>query len=629
MMKHWILIWLSLGVAQAQISGDVLGVHDLSRAGKSPTTGGLPACYYCHAPHSGIGGTTPLWNQKLSNQNYTAYSSTTSPETGQAQPSAGSPSLLCLSCHDGSVAPGQTQAYGSIAMSGSMKSSDILGANLQGSHPTSMVMPLKDSPDLATSITTAHQTMDQSHAIKLVNGNVECTTCHDPHQQSIDTASPNFLVRDSSNGQMCLACHDPNRMMNNQPNKLSQWATSAHALATNGISISSTALGSYKNVGQNACISCHQVHNAPTSSRLLRGAGEQDCILCHGGGTNISPAVPNVFAEFAKGGHPFPSGTNQHDAAEPVLLNQNRHSTCVDCHNAHSSAQVQSFTAPPQIRVSQNNAGGISATDGVSVVSPGAVNQYENCLRCHGTSIGKVANPIYGYLPRWIVSNGDPLNMIPQFAPAATSSHPVTHDRSSPFPQPSLRSYMMNLDGVSYGRSMGIRILCTDCHNSDDNREFGGSGPNGPHGSRFPHIFERRYEFSVASSPGAKITNLYPNPDLSVSGPYALCGKCHDLNSVVSNASFPQHSRHIVADGFSCSTCHTGHGMGALSGMITGERLVNFDANIVAPNGASPISYNRATATCNLLCHAQAHPAPAKPAAPSTTTPALVGNAHK
>jgi hypothetical protein len=50
----------------------------------------------------------------------------------------------------------------------------------------------------------------------------------------------------------------------------------------------------------------------------------------------------------------------------------------------------------------------------------------------------------------------------------------------------------MNINGVTQGRAMGVRILCTDCHNSDDNREFGGSGPNGPHGSRFTHILERR-----------------------------------------------------------------------------------------------------------------------------------------
>jgi hypothetical protein len=215
--------------------------------------------------------------------------------------------------------------------------------------------------------------------------------------------------------------------------------------------------------------------------------------------------------------------------------------------------------------------------------------------------------PIYGYFPVRAVSAGDPLNVILQFATATTSSHPVMHVRSSALPQPSLLPNMLNLDGVTQGRAMGVQILCTDCHNSDDNREFGGAGSNGPHGSRWTHILERRYEFSRAAAPGQLISNLFPNPDLSVIGPYGLCGKCHDLsNQIVKNTSWNQHSSHINA-GLSCSTCHTAHGMGATSGTVSGERLVNFDLNVVAPNGGLPISYNRAANTCVLTCHQTAH----------------------
>jgi hypothetical protein len=103
------------------------------------------------------------------------------------------------------------------------------------------------------------------------------------------------------------------------------------------------------------------------------------------------------------------------------------------------------------------------------------------------------------------------------------------------------------------------------------------------------------------------ITNLYPNPDLSVGGPYALCGKCHDLaGQIVKNTSFAQHAFHINA-GFSCSVCHTAHGMGGVNPNISGQRLVNFDANVVAQNGALPISYSRATNTCALTCHTAVH----------------------
>jgi hypothetical protein len=121
-------------------------------------------------------------------------------------------------------------------------------------------------------------------------------------------------------------------------------------------------------------------------------------------------------------------------------------------------------------------------------------------------------------------------------------------------------------------------------------------------------LLERRYEFSQAPGPGQLITNLYPNPDVTVNGPYAMCGKCHDLpTNVLANTSWSQHSLHIAQYGFSCSVCHTAHGMGATSPNVTGERLVNFDVNVVAPNGASPIAYNRATNTCTLTCHNAAH----------------------
>ena len=593
-----------LAVGQA-ISGDVLGAHDLTPAGGSPITGGLSAsCLYCHAPHSGVGGATPLWNQTLSTATYTPYASTTYSEKGNAQPPLGASSSLCLSCHDGTVAPGQTVAYKQIPMTGSMKTLDVFGTNLQGSHPFSLVLPMKDTADLVSTLVGQGATADPTGAVKLVKGNIECTSCHNPHVQAIDTINMNFLVRDGSNGQLCTACHDPNRVMSGQTNPLASWMTSAHA-----ISASKTAnqppVGGYATVAQNACGACHASHNAAGTARLLRGANEQDCIACHNGGANVSPPAPNVFTEFAKVGHPFSTGSSVHDAQESALLNQNRHSTCVDCHNPHASNQMTTFPPPPAVRPSQNAVIGISGVDGVTVLNP-AVNQYENCLRCHGTGTGKTVNPAFGYLPIRLVSAGDPLNLVPQFALTSSSSHPVMHDRASAFAQPSLLTNMLNIDGVTQGRTMGTRILCTDCHNSDDNREFGGTGASGPHGSKFTHILERRYELSQTAVRGQTITNLFPNPDLSPAGPYALCAKCHNLTIILSNSSFTEHSRHIN-DGISCSVCHTAHGMGAQSATISGERMVNFDASVVAPNGNAPITYNRATNSCTLTCHGHSH----------------------
>jgi hypothetical protein len=79
----------------------------------------------------------------------------------------------------------------------------------------------------------------------------------------------------------------------------------------------------------------------------------------------------------------------------------------------------------------------------------------------------------------------------------------------------------------------------------------------------------------------------------------------------MANASFSKHALHINA-GFSCSVCHTAHGMEGTSANVTGERMVNFDLKVVAANGTStnfraPISYNSGTNTCTLTCHNFSH----------------------
>ena len=597
---------LSGGLAHAQFTGDVLGMHSLGPGSKSPISGRRSdTCGYCHAPHSGL--KVHLWNQKLTTQTYSTYTSSTESNHG-GQPSTNSDSNHCLSCHDGTVAVGTTVVYGKVATSGNMYPADVFGSNLQSMHPFSMILPLKDNIDLNASLVANHTTADPKGAVKLIRGNVQCLSCHNPHVQAIDLVSQNFLVRDSSSGQLCLACHDPTRTISGQVNPLAAWTASAHALSSDKITAQAN-VGSFSTLATNGCASCHTSHNASGAARLLRGLNEADCIACHNGGSNITGIAPyaNVFSEYGKTtGHPFPASTNPHDAAEATLLNNNRHATCVDCHNAHGTQQVNTFPLPPLIRVSQLNVPGISASDGVTVLTP-AVNQYDNCLRCHGTSAGKQVAAGNGYFPNRVVSAGDPLNLIPQFATSSTSSHPVMHTSSSALAQPSLLPKMLNLDGVTQGRTMGNQILCTDCHNSDDNREFGGAGPNGPHGSKWTHILERQYLYSQAVTPGGTVSPLYPTPDLGVNGPYALCGKCHDLtNQIMLNTSWNEHNAHITA-GFSCSTCHTAHGMGATSGSVSGERLVNFDANVVGANGSLPISYNRAANSCVLVCHNVAH----------------------
>ena len=134
-MKPLLALACVFVVAQsfAQVpTADVLGVHNLSLAsGSSVYSQGSLGCTFCHAPHSGLGGNTPLWNQKLSQKSYVPYSSTTDPNLGNTQPTLGVTSSLCLSCHDGTVGVGQSAAYGQLPTVGTMNSavSKVLAPN--------------------------------------------------------------------------------------------------------------------------------------------------------------------------------------------------------------------------------------------------------------------------------------------------------------------------------------------------------------------------------------------------------------------------------------------------------------------------------------------------------------------
>ena len=51
-------IFLIGAALRAQITGDVIGIHDLGAGSDSPITGARPdSCAYCHAAHSGLAST--------------------------------------------------------------------------------------------------------------------------------------------------------------------------------------------------------------------------------------------------------------------------------------------------------------------------------------------------------------------------------------------------------------------------------------------------------------------------------------------------------------------------------------------------------------------------------------------
>ena len=96
-----VLLWAGW---PAQAASIVASKHNLSASG----TGTINStesqiCVFCHVPH--VAKTTgPLWNRDQPTGPYTPYTSTTRKITTPGAPTGAS--LLCLSCHDGTIALG-------------------------------------------------------------------------------------------------------------------------------------------------------------------------------------------------------------------------------------------------------------------------------------------------------------------------------------------------------------------------------------------------------------------------------------------------------------------------------------------------------------------------------------------
>lgn len=185
-------------------------------------------CVFCHTPHGGSLD-APLWNRDTTSisgaGHYTHYSSTTlsSYLTGVSGRAVNGPSLACLSCHDGSIGIGDNLLNTSpdvpdnaaavivgigdapVARIGAVRGDISQTTDLSDDHPISFsyasVKAEKSSDfQLATYVET--------QGITLPNGNVECTSCHDPHVDYItDTTLDPFLRISNDKSAMCLSCH--------------------------------------------------------------------------------------------------------------------------------------------------------------------------------------------------------------------------------------------------------------------------------------------------------------------------------------------------------------------------------------------------------------------------------------
>jgi predicted CXXCH cytochrome family protein len=154
-------------------------------------------CQACHTPHDAQAvPSAPLWNHTQTGVTaFTMYDSGTMDADTTGQP--GAISLLCLSCHDGTVG---LDALAGNSSTNYIGAGGLVGTDLSYDHPIGIDYSADGSmnPDTTTVVggTIASE--------MLFAGNVECASCHDPH----DNQYAPFLVMSNGGSDLCLTCHD-------------------------------------------------------------------------------------------------------------------------------------------------------------------------------------------------------------------------------------------------------------------------------------------------------------------------------------------------------------------------------------------------------------------------------------
>lgn len=557
-MRPWairIVTVLALSAPAALCAQSIVQTaHNLSASGPGSirATSENHICIFCHASHSS-GQTVGLWNRRASTATYIPYSSSTA-DAQPGQPTGSS--ILCLSCHDGTIALGELVNRASpVQMSGgitTMPSGEgLTGTDLRFDHPISF----QYTASLAAQNGELAPPGTFDPRLKLdANDELQCTTCHDAHDNTYGA----FLVKPNIGSALCTECHNK-----------TGWLQTSHSLSVatwNGTTPNPWPDTDFTTVADNACQNCHTPHAVTGGPRLLRQVSEEaNCSACHNGnvaGANLMAVIDQVSA------HRVQDTTLVHDPVEPAVV-EDRHVECADCHDPHATQSTRIDGDTPANVRGVNLAG--------TEVRP-ATETYQICLRCHGDSPNQPA----ARTPRQL----DQVNMRLKIQPNNPSFHPIAGTGQNP----DVPSLIAPLTEQSI-------ITCGDCHNSNAAGSVGGSGPEGPHGSVFDPILVRNY-----------VTN--DNTGESSSN-YALCYACHSRSSILNNQSFGEHDKHIQGERAPCNTCHDPHGISATQGNSTNNsNLINFDTSIVSPRGNGDLRFvdnGNFHGACFLVCHGEDH----------------------
>lgn len=186
-------------------------------------------CIFCHTPHRSS-GEGPLWNRKASTVSFFKHFSSSSLAIDDASVRAASEygqpngsSRLCLSCHDGVTALGAV-----FTTPGTMTAVNIQFIDVRGGqsgpnvklgyetysthHPVSFRydQTVRNLLNGAPFNKNLIYSPPGSNEVKLdKNNRMQCTTCHDPHQDKSNTPGPmNPLWTSGEYIDVCKSCHN-------------------------------------------------------------------------------------------------------------------------------------------------------------------------------------------------------------------------------------------------------------------------------------------------------------------------------------------------------------------------------------------------------------------------------------
>ena len=397
-------------------------------------------CVFCHTPHGKKDGAGFLWNRSLSVGPYTLYGSSSLDAT-MNQP--GTPSKMCLSCHDGTLAVSTLEVYTDTSVTPSRTTTDatvdMTGLASGGKMPVGAGVDTGYTRNLGTDLSNDHPI-----------GFTYDSTLAQTDGELVDPDTVSYLGPRVGAG---LVQHN-NALGGTPPANAPTATTTRLAAPLEPTQNSWAGTSNYAELlsgGAMECTTCHDPHLRSSDNsinikflRLNRiqkaapGASfdkDQDinCLACHqkAGWPHSAHAHPSVADEAYTSDETtrqeLPDGTQVWETA------------CSACHDAHTVAGAPRLLREGTDDPNNPKEGGNAASE-------------ETCYQCHGTGSVLQGAALADIQSEFAKTAAMPIEVNQSADPTQEVHQVVDADLTEP------ASQLGNGDGSER------HVECTDCH---------------------------------------------------------------------------------------------------------------------------------------------------------------------